>query len=617
MSKADLLQLDHAIGYQGSVRGSFSVHPNDKNTICISGSCIVVGSTTNSHEQHFLRGHDDRITCMSLSKSGKLIVSGQFGANADVCIWNFETKQLIYRLAEHEQGVTQVSFSDDEKLVVSLGDVADRRMLIWDLSTGYIVASTSLPTNTPTIVQWGGFVLDIKRRPTSEYQIATASNKNIWIWHLNPKTGELSNYKINTGVVVRDYTVMYFSPAGDYLYLGSTTGDISVIHMRSKVVVATVPVCALGVTAMLPFQNYVIVGGGDGTITIFQQNPNSKDILEPIRKIKISDHGISSVSTSSFQDKIYIGTYGSENYVYPLSEKNNHVSLLSKNHRASVGKVTCLDDELFASVADDKTVRVWNLSKYEVKHMVEYKSLALPTSMCFMKGVEVILTGWGDGSIKAMDSVTGESIWQMPNAHKVGITALQASKNSKFFMTGDEQGEIRVWDLKSREVVSLFKEHKSAITQLQIFDNNSNFLSSSNDRSIFCWDLKKERRVATYNQKAGHVNDVSLSPTDQSIFVSVGSSKYISYWDTRAENAFDIVQYDKVYEPTCVSFNNKGNLLAIGGTDQNVNLFQMQTHLVKGEGHSGTVRNVQFTHDDKQVISAAADACLFIWNVFE
>ena len=58
--------------------------------------------------QTFLRGHDNQITCMSVSRSGNLIATGQRGDNADVIIWDYQTRSLKHRLNSHDHCVTQV-----------------------------------------------------------------------------------------------------------------------------------------------------------------------------------------------------------------------------------------------------------------------------------------------------------------------------------------------------------------------------------------------------------------------------------------------------------------------------------------------------------------------------
>ena len=45
---------------------------------------------------------------------GRMIASGQLGENADIIVWDFETKRLLYRFSEHDHGIQALSFSRDE-----------------------------------------------------------------------------------------------------------------------------------------------------------------------------------------------------------------------------------------------------------------------------------------------------------------------------------------------------------------------------------------------------------------------------------------------------------------------------------------------------------------------
>ena len=78
----------------------------------------------------FLRGHDDDITCLALSPSGRFVASGQKGENSDAIVFDFESKQLLYRMSEHDFGVACLAFSDDELLLCTVGSVDDNKILV-------------------------------------------------------------------------------------------------------------------------------------------------------------------------------------------------------------------------------------------------------------------------------------------------------------------------------------------------------------------------------------------------------------------------------------------------------------------------------------------------------
>jgi WD40 repeat protein len=74
----NILELEHAIGYSGKIVQSVYLHPNGKDFIYIAGGCIVICDLNDPHQQTFLRGHDNQITCLALSNTGNLLASGLF-----------------------------------------------------------------------------------------------------------------------------------------------------------------------------------------------------------------------------------------------------------------------------------------------------------------------------------------------------------------------------------------------------------------------------------------------------------------------------------------------------------------------------------------------------------
>jgi WD40 repeat protein len=79
---------------------------------------------------------------------------------------------------------------------------------------------------------------------------------------------------------------------------------------------------------------------------------------------------------------------------------------------------------------------------------------------------EIILSGWSDGRIRAYRCDNQQLLWQIDNAHKNGVTAIGLSNNYKFIVSGGNEGEIRVWEIRSRELIAHLKEHTSKVTKV-------------------------------------------------------------------------------------------------------------------------------------------------------
>lgn len=66
----------------------------------------------------------------------------------------------------------------------------------------------------------------------------------------------------------------------------------------------------------------------------------------------------------------------------------------------------------------------------------------------------MMLSGWRDGQIRSHDADTGQLLWSIDHAHSGGVTSLSLSHNQRFLVTGGTEGELRVWELRSRDLVS-------------------------------------------------------------------------------------------------------------------------------------------------------------------
>ena len=163
--------------------------------------------------------------------------------------------------------------------------------------------------------------------------------------------------------------------------------------------------------------------------------------------------------------------------------------------------------------------------------MVEYSNIAVgyprahqpsgskPLSLACS---DIIVSGWDDGrcsiltyylicvvfiivfafivmnissySVIAHDIDTGENLWFIEKAHPDGVTSLRLSHNMRFVLTGGMHGEVRLWELRSRELISHLKEHTQRITDIVIYPDDTMCMTASRDRCIMHWDLREEVR---------------------------------------------------------------------------------------------------------------------------
>ena len=206
--------------------------------------------------------------------------------------------------------------------------------------------------------------------------------------------------------------------------------------------------------------------------------------------------------------------------------------------------------------------------------------------------------------MRAHHAETGDLLWEMADCHRGGVTALQVSHNRKFLVTGGEDGEVRVWEVRTREMVVHLKQHTLAVTALKIYDDDSKVFSASRDRAIYLWDLRSEARERALVQRMGGLNALEMLP-DHIQLVTVGQEKCLGVWDARETHALSMVPVDNceqmcvhAFTPAEARGDARRALLATGGAGDNaVRLWRYADAAIvaKGVGHSAPIRSVAFS----------------------
>ncbi|KAI9994891.1 hypothetical protein PInf_011731 [Phytophthora infestans] len=583
------MELEHTIGFS-AVPNAIHYHPSGRDYVYPAGGSVLLTSFQDAHSQLFLRGHGDNVSCIAMSPSGRILASGERGRRA---ISSFGITQLGDLLSDYPS-TTQVSLPWHSRMTSDY-------CALW----GY--------QRTDHDLAFGGMARDVKRRDTANYQFATVGHRLLQLWVLNPVTGELTQHKIEQ-TLVRDYTCVQFSPDREVLVAGSSSGDFCVVTVKTRQLVKVIPACSCGVNSIVYSDSGILVGGGDGSVLHYDHH-----FIDTCHVAL--DSGVVGLTLNAAQNEAVVGTQAGSIFTVRLafgtSQRSLQARLLSENHSNAVVQVAYAPDvsDRFATISRDCTIRIWDASDYNVATRCFVGDAGAPSSLHY--SLDVLISGWTDGCIRSHSSDSGEFAWSIDNAHTGGVTALVLSHNQRFIVSAGVGGEVRVWDIRKRDLVSHLKEHSMAVTSLALYRDDLHVISCSRDRSLLCWDLRNERRISSHIQRMGGINTVALS-ADQRLVLSAGQEKRISYWDLRIDTPVTVIQKAHNEEATCIAVAHNLEVFATGGNDRLVKLWDFNTNqlIMDGVGHSGNVRGLAFSPDDRQLVSVGDDGCVFVWNLY-
>ncbi|KAF9899850.1 cleavage stimulation factor, 3' pre-RNA, subunit 1 [Linnemannia zychae] len=157
----------------------------------------------------------------------------------------------------------------------------------------------------------------------------------------------------------------------------------------------------------------------------------------------------------------------------------------------------------------------------------------------------VFITGSQDGSIKVWDAISGKVVRTIENAHsgkgKVfeGVTSATISKNGRYILSGGMDSTSKLWDLGSGKLIhSFLGATQKTEKQSTVFSYNEDYVFSSDEsnNTIVCWDSRSGNLVKRYAGHQGLVRAVAASPAEMGV-ISCGDDNRVRYWCTPAASA--------------------------------------------------------------------------------
>jgi len=531
--ETDPLELEHMIGFAASHDNSVQLHPKLTDTfVCYTGCLILIGSTTDPHQQEFLRGHDEEITCLALSPSGNLIASGQASktrspsSEAYVIVWDFGTRQMIYRFSElHDANtyapsqVMRLCFSPDDHFLAASDDAPNAKLCVWDMPTGS-VAAAQRQKSTLSFLIWGP-VLASERKVSrhQKYRIFAGSSARIQRYLLEFDVPQMQHtlvaesFKMPSSGLDREYFCAKYvrSATAGFVVAGSSAGELCVFNADTLVFRATLPVSGGGLLSItsstLPDGTELLYCGcGDGKLKIVSGSDQDWRMQAETRLTG----QIKALSASADGASLLVGTSAGDVHLLsavslqPIGGEQGKGRPWMSSHTHAVGCAAFGDSsEVVASGASNGVMRLWELSHYGVKAHIAPPGAkgASPTCLAFALGG--LVSGWSDGCVRC-HSEMGSPLWDMPCTHAGGVYSI--AFGPRFMATGGADSTIRLWDNSSRRALAQFAEHRlgHSVTGVLIDRNQPNLLHSCcTDKSIVTIDLKQERRVQQFTVSEG------------------------------------------------------------------------------------------------------------------
>ncbi|XP_054635818.1 cilia- and flagella-associated protein 52 isoform X3 [Dunckerocampus dactyliophorus] len=553
LEQKDVPQLELATlsGYNGQVRFGMRLHPDKEHLIYPLG-CTIVLTRIKDDMRHFLHGHTGDVACISMSKSGIYIASGEInfqGFDAEIIVWEYATRSIYTHFQIHEAKVEALAFSPNDKYLVSLGGQDDGRILLWSIATKQAICSApALPLSLC-------HRLTVKFSNTNDNMFASAGRATLQIWELD-EDNKIKPSDCQLRKLKRTVKCIEFSPDDQFIFCGTTSGDILKINTKTKYLSNYGPVKtkhSLGANVLKALHTgELVVGSGFGNLTL--------------------------CSTTNF-------------------------------------KAINGSSELFAT-GSEEDIRVWHIDKPKELLRIPEPCMTCNCVYLMIDGHSII-SGWNDGKIRVFAPQSGRLLLIIHNAHRGGVTAMKGSRDCQKIVSGGQEGQVCVWELlkHGHRRLAFLTEHKAAVTCVQIKSDDKECVTSSTDGTCIIWDIVKFVRIQKIIAKNTLFRTVCYHPEEHQIVTS-GTDRKIIYWDVHDGTPIRELQGLQTSAINCMFISHDGRHFVTGGDDKVVRVWDymegMVTHV--GKAHGGPITSIEICCNNRTLISTSADGAVMRWK---
>ena len=555
-------------------------------------------------------------SCFVLSPDHSLLVcsytvtSLSVGGIMPILVWDLRTAENIQLLEGHRYYVDAVCLIPGEKQLLSVGGgPVASEIKLWNLESGRCLA---------TIDGGSGLISSAAVSSDGRLALTGGSDACIKLWDLDARRS-IKTLKGHAGAV----RTVAFARDERFVISGSKDATIKLWHWESGRCMRTLEGHTDSVysIAHCPDGEHIVSGGHDRTIRKWLLRPalasHFSYLLSRPRGTGEALKNQSAVAKmlNVADDRIHAGSY---RQAYEFLRQAQSIPGYERDPK----------------IAD----RINSCAKYgrRAGFRNAYRTVEFfghregVTSVRFSPATGLLASGSKDGEIRVWDIETGNLVKEF-GSHQWGVSAIAWADDGEHVVSGARTAKwesertddtLQLWEARTGRCVSTFRNHKVGVGCATFTRDGSGVVSGDwgdkgkkDENLLRLWDRKSGRCLRMWEGHKDAVTAVDISP-DGSYMVSASRDRTLRLWDVSSPRCVRALS-GHAGAAYAVRFSPDGRLVLSAGGDDLLRLWEVSSGecLYELQKHQATVYGLAFSPDGLYALSCSDDRLLILWEI--
>ena len=259
-------------------------------------------------------------------------------------------------------------------------------------------------------------------------------------------------------------------------------------------------------------------------------------------------------------------------------------------------KAECMDvnGDILAIGTPDGFINLLSLSTLQIPKELSYQEqspIVNPKriiSVIFSDNGKLLASGDVEGNVKVWKVNDGACIRKIDKAHVNAVEAIQFVKNNNMLLTGSHDFTIKLYGLKSCQIMKEFKAHESYVHGIRLLSDEL-FLSYSSDGSLLKWSISEQLPIQTCYPSGSKVNcssvlfiDMNPMGAHEMLIIDRSNKMRIFSTELKQTDEFNLLNVSNNYF-SCGCYSHDAKYIYGGSEDGSIYIFDRMKRSLKSK----------------------------------